>query len=70
MVNRTQADRKKEETHNKARTERLYSRLEEVQKRKVELDRKEQYTKNREKAKEFEQVCSCWEYGGGCVLTH
>ncbi|KAJ8367955.1 hypothetical protein SKAU_G00079830 [Synaphobranchus kaupii] len=51
----TPEHRKTEEAQMYQRTERLYNRLEEVKQRKQIRSRQESYTKNREKAKEFQK---------------
>ena len=56
QVTKTSDDRKKEAKETKARTERLYNQLDEVKARKVEQDRKDEYARNRDKAKEYEKV--------------
>ncbi|KAK2164399.1 hypothetical protein LSH36_64g02028 [Paralvinella palmiformis] len=58
VVERTSEQRKKDEREMKARTSRLYGRLEEVKQRKLEEERKRQYAENREKAKAFYQYIS------------
>lgn len=57
FVEHSSADRKKAEKDMLARTKRLYNQLEEVKVKNRELERKKHYAGNREKVRDYNQVC-------------